>query len=909
MFFKMNVSGTVIVLGVLSSVLGMVVSDDSERYYRIRRRSLNIYDHLRSRSEQILTHSDDGRSKNLPAFYLDIFETNGDLTRNGEPILRMAMNKFLLAELNAIYTPENNEIKSVGSAVIGAPSAIPPSSGRRILTSNSDKMGTTMMMEVEVTFDNEPSPKSYEVDIALRQVMSNLTYFVTNLTAFGVQEFFDVNEAYRREIPTRAPTPAPNADAMPVSGIQAGDNDSDAKIILKTSTIAIPSALAAAALIAFVGFLAVRRRKRSSDSNNQTKTQDFAEEIEGGLYSYDKSLASSRENPPDFESSSSVSGLGSSQSEDSIFSKDIKEESMKLQKLRAAASTATVPTSNMYDLLNVMKDDDGNMEPESPKLLDHPSIDYAVKKEPQKQEPQKETQSTGNVLADLARLASCRTPDRDTPRPSKSPSSNPRTTPEKISILSHAFQCTPTIGVEDEPETTTLTPGTVVDEDAGRLRGIANDKTPLVRNYLKGNYQDNTGHISGTASPLIDTNADTIFRSKTPENTRSRASTPNISRPSTPGQGNQTITPNQNRKTTPNRSRATTPNRSRATTPTNPIGGRGGQWVEEQKTPNELESFSLRKVPASRQRTEEKTPHEFEKVELRQVPTSPVNNINDNIGMLSGMACSAFGSGCTTKTPEPTKSKDIFIEGLSNEVFYPTSGRRHVGNNGVDGSAMYQANAMDPNEWSYRSYEDNASIGNSTISESDKGPLPRQIFNSRQNDNKSSRTAKSPGRRLINDLNWIEQKIADVRQNPVTNIAVPKNPPPIDTVDSLSYASNDNNDGVLDTPTHLQSPSNSEVYSSNVEDSVMSSIVCRDCYAPPGKLHIVIHSTKDGPAVHSVKQGSSLEGHVFPGDLIISVDDVDSRTFTAEHVMKMMAAKNDKERKITVLHFEEESQI
>jgi C-terminal processing protease CtpA/Prc len=87
----------------------------------------------------------------------------------------------------------------------------------------------------------------------------------------------------------------------------------------------------------------------------------------------------------------------------------------------------------------------------------------------------------------------------------------------------------------------------------------------------------------------------------------------------------------------------------------------------------------------------------------------------------------------------------------------------------------------------------------------------------------------------------------------------------------------------------------------------MQAIVCRDCFAPPGKLKIVIHSTKDGPAVHTVKKGSSLEGHIFPGDLIISVDNVDTRSYTAEQVMKIMTTKTRFERKITVLHFEDES--
>ena len=66
----------------------------------------------------------------------------------------------------------------------------------------------------------------------------------------------------------------------------------------------------------------------------------------------------------------------------------------------------------------------------------------------------------------------------------------------------------------------------------------------------------------------------------------------------------------------------------------------------------------------------------------------------------------------------------------------------------------------------------------------------------------------------------------------------------------------------------------------------------------------MIHSTKDGPAIHTVKKDSSLEGHVFPGDLIISVDNVDTRSYTAEQVMKMMTARTKYERKITVLHFD-----
>ena len=78
-------------------------------------------------------------------------------------------------------------------------------------------------------------------------------------------------------------------------------------------------------------------------------------------------------------------------------------------------------------------------------------------------------------------------------------------------------------------------------------------------------------------------------------------------------------------------------------------------------------------------------------------------------------------------------------------------------------------------------------------------------------------------------------------------------------------------------------------------------MVKRECWAPPGKLGVVIDSTKKGPVVHEVKAGSPLEGVVFPGDRIIAVDDNDTRSMTASAVTKVMAKKMDQRRKITVL--------
>lgn len=83
-----------------------------------------------------------------------------------------------------------------------------------------------------------------------------------------------------------------------------------------------------------------------------------------------------------------------------------------------------------------------------------------------------------------------------------------------------------------------------------------------------------------------------------------------------------------------------------------------------------------------------------------------------------------------------------------------------------------------------------------------------------------------------------------------------------------------------------------------LEDAGM---VRRECYAPPGKLGVVIDSTSKGPVVHEVKGGSPLEGIVFPGDRIIAIDGEDTRTLPASMVTKIMAAKKDQQRRMTLL--------
>jgi len=75
-----------------------------------------------------------------------------------------------------------------------------------------------------------------------------------------------------------------------------------------------------------------------------------------------------------------------------------------------------------------------------------------------------------------------------------------------------------------------------------------------------------------------------------------------------------------------------------------------------------------------------------------------------------------------------------------------------------------------------------------------------------------------------------------------------------------------------------------------------------DCYAPPGPLGVVIDTTPEGPMVHSLKPTSRLAGLLQPGDLVVGLDDVDTRGMTAATLTRLMAKRSQQaQRKITLL--------
>ena len=84
--------------------------------------------------------------------------------------------------------------------------------------------------------------------------------------------------------------------------------------------------------------------------------------------------------------------------------------------------------------------------------------------------------------------------------------------------------------------------------------------------------------------------------------------------------------------------------------------------------------------------------------------------------------------------------------------------------------------------------------------------------------------------------------------------------------------------------------------------SLLSSRIRRDVMAPPGKLGILVANTTGyGPAVHTVRPGSPMEGLVFVDDIIIAMNDINTRDWTAEQLTQVMKDTAKEGRKITVL--------
>ena len=115
-----------------------------------------------------------------------------------------------------------------------------------------------------------------------------------------------------------------------------------------------------------------------------------------------------------------------------------------------------------------------------------------------------------------------------------------------------------------------------------------------------------------------------------------------------------------------------------------------------------------------------------------------------------------------------------------------------------------------------------------------------------------------------------------------------------------------------DSATHTETLSTSTLTETSIQQAVIATstspsvsveeakISQRFIVAPPGKLGLVVGNTIVGLAVHTVREGSPLEGLMYVKDVIVAINDVDTSKYTAGQLTQLMEATSEQERRITV---------
>jgi len=106
-------------------------------------------------------------------------------------------------------------------------------------------------------------------------------------------------------------------------------------------------------------------------------------------------------------------------------------------------------------------------------------------------------------------------------------------------------------------------------------------------------------------------------------------------------------------------------------------------------------------------------------------------------------------------------------------------------------------------------------------------------------------------------------------------------------------------------PSNLRSSDDEDDWDEKVDDDfqqcqIDSKAITLKISAPTGKLGIVIDTSREGPIVHRVKKESQLSNKIFPGDIIISIDEVDTRAMSVSEVSALMVKTAKQNRTLVV---------
>ena len=857
----------------------------------------------------ILTNSEDGRPKAMTPFFLNIFETREGLSEEALRNVEYATSDFLQTELNSIFT--NADVAEVNTKILQQERVVEQMEDSTLpqTARNSGALrrglravpGSKFLVNVNVTFDREPSPDASRVDDSLQSVMKDLDYLVNNMTASEDPELGYVFMAYREEI-------SENKENPTVSAQKPVQNNTDSQSINYIIPIVIAFVLFAALIAMFV----IKRRRRRVEESNQKAQEDLAFlDEESNVFSFENSPSKSSARKVSAMSPQSMPYDGDefsrfSASQGSMSQSPSNGVGSPTKSYLSGASTVKVSNARLIALpsklselastsLFAFSEEDEYLDSESEAAGQRAGTPVSV---------QPSEASNGSSLDRIMNGKS----EEDKSLVVGSPRHPSAQASPSKSVFSSIFSSHFFSGGGDGASQfagSQLTAPINNTSDAVKRRAAKNGGRSFSLSPQKNNPPSTRSRAKSEAG-MDDEEDDSVF---------DFLHTSPVKRENDANKNEDTSTP----------------------------------------TSKEMTGLDVKSLNEALSQAEDVVNASSGKATESPAPGTKSNNTS----MVSEGGKSNHSSNKSPSRREVDQPAEEFsdeYDSLSDDDIhgsFPRRSRRHAKSTTRDGTFAYQTNAMAPQDWSMTDGlpdDDTLSEHGADGAFPRSGPRsPRSTQKTTEADPKSPMSAHSrssysasavtqnsqasktdnssqasTSRQLINDLVWLSKKIAGVKQSAVDSApgdggaTVPAlgAPPPIEPVDSLSYASQDglisptstNGDAPNSTSKHKNSSQSQTPRNTTAAGVANTSIVCRDCFAPPGKLGIVIHSTKDGPAVHEVKDGSCLKGSIFPGDLIITVDDVDTRAFTAAQLMKMMAEKSQMQRKITVLHFEEETQ-
>jgi hypothetical protein len=813
----------------------------------------------------MLTFSFQSPPKELETFWIDLYDTDGGLPDVSIETVEKALENFLIPEMNARYdfeTVKKLEVEVLSQATV--------TSSRRKWRRSLQSIGSEIETKVTVTFRNEPSPDTSEVQNTMISAMEDLSFFIGNLTdlAEGDEELANINRAERKERGGFGP-----GDDFFVAPIVEPIVDDTERIDFAVLMTVVAGGFLVLASLALYGIRKLNNSKEVDDGRPGLGQVNvfLGDGDESDIFSFEAALAES----PAVSRMSASAYSTSQQSSDESASSDIfsgidnqltspsehRSVFSFLSGHKSEASSTTVLVSNKEKDLGKYKSSllDSTPESTTPKPRLASLLTFSEDEEGSEEETENVKLITGMVLKPTRKKQP--TEKKSTGRPSELKS----------------------------PETT-------------KVVGVAKVKFSPRAQFLTADGIASTSHLGGSTS-FSANDEDSLSASSgflaSQKKSRKRGTSDAVAPPA------ESFMPSWGVLDYSSEKQMTPPKKLK-------------QIPLEVADESIETTLQVHNVSSPKTKPQVLSPRVFSPSVLSDdgEESDPEVNLQwNNKGKSSTNAkkAKAFVRGIK-KTPTTPSSAESQSTGGS-PGFSPgrrrgQKGRRHAKSTAADGSQDYQAETMQQKDESLASF-DAVSLSESepSLEKTPKTPgsANKSFFSLSSSGSEGSNSVGSTSKRLINDLVWLEKKIAGASgsQNPdpgdtsESEAGTPVNRK-LNRLDSLSFASNDvGEEGSVNSP----ESTNQQDYG---RTQGVSAIVCRDCFAPPGKLRIVIHSTKDGPAIHTVKDGSSLRGHVFPGDLIISVDDVDTRAYTAEQVMKMMTARNKYQRKITVLHFEKE---